>query len=301
VSAVGYLDGETSDLDATVANQFSVGDGASGVKSVRFNGVGALLLQANPTVARTVTIPDASGSVLLHADNPVEQRVTWTAADRWVRIDTPFSSNDSNPDLLRVFNGANQTFRLNGNGESRALPSAINRVGGRAFEFLNGSEDIFWECSTNPSNSALRETLLGVYGTLHPDWPGWVLARDGFVVGEGDDAAPFPGGGWLNATLGTNVTAGTAIAPSTQREGDRIFLRGRLAWSGATFAANATLLTVHADHAPTTAKTFSVRTSPNSNLALTFELASSGALTTLSGIASSTAFVGVDGLSYDLS
>lgn len=298
MTAVGYLDGETSDIDETVANQFSVGDGSAGAKVVRFNGTAALLLQANPTTARTVTIPDASGSVLLHVDNPVEQRVTWTAADRWVRIDTPFSANDSNPDLLRIFNGSNQTFRWNGNGEARMLPSNDERVGGRAFEFANGSRDVFFECSTNPSNSALRETLLGVYGTLHETWPGWVLVRDGIVIG--DDEAPFPGGGWLNVTLGANMSAATAAGVATQREGNRFFLRGSLSWTNVTINADAVLCTVHADHRPTTTKRWSIRATPTSNISAVIELASNGQITTRTGFGTNTtAALGLDGLSYD--
>lgn len=292
------------------AASWSVGDGTAGAKSIRFNGAGALLLQATPTTARTVTIPDASGAVLLGPDNQVEQVVAWSALDRWLRVNTPFSAGDTNPDLLRIFNGTNQVWRLNGNGENRWLPSDINRVGGRAFEFQDGSNDIFWECSTNPTTPGVRETLLGVYGTLHATRPGWVLVRETVLAKALQTSSPitvsgnatYPGTGWQNATLNANVSAGTAVAPGSQLEGRRVFLRGRLSWVSQTFAAGTVLMTVHANHQPQTTKTFSVRTSANSSVAVILELASNGQLTNNATLGTTTtAFLGLDGLNYDLS
>ncbi len=49
----------------TNSNTWDVGSGTAGVKSVRFNNGSVCTLQANPTGARTVTIPDASGTLVL--------------------------------------------------------------------------------------------------------------------------------------------------------------------------------------------------------------------------------------------
>lgn len=299
----------------TSANQFSVGDGAAGTKSVRFNGAAALLLQATPTASRTITLPDGTGVVLLGPDNTVEQVIAWLGSDRWLRINTPFSSNDSNPDLLRVFNAANQTFRLNGNGEARMLPSTDNRVGGRAFEFANGSTDIFFEASTNPSNSALRETLLGVYGTLHATRPGWVLVKNTVIADGVQATTSLSVGGqavrsapsWTNVTLGTNITKRTNTAdPATALERGWVSYRGTLQWAtGVTIAAGATLFIVaNAAHIPATEKSFNIRSvGSGSNISTSGHLNTNGTFVVEAslGTSSGTVHLPLDGLRWDLS
>jgi hypothetical protein len=47
----------------SVVNTFSVGDNTAGNKALRFLAASTLDLQANPTAPRTVTVPDASGTV----------------------------------------------------------------------------------------------------------------------------------------------------------------------------------------------------------------------------------------------
>lgn len=303
-------------LAATSANQFSVGNGVVGAKSIQFNGTAALVLQATPTVTRTITVPDATGVLLLGPDNVVEQVVAWTGADRWVRIDTPFSAGDNNPDLLRIFNGANQTFRLNGNGEVRKLPSAINRVGDRAFEFLDGSNDIFWECSTNPTNSALRETLLGVYGTLHGSRPGWVLVQNTLLADALQATTSLSVGGqaipadpvWVNATLGTSIVKrnGQAAAPGSSLERGKVTWRGSLQWpTGVAVGAGYQLAQVTAAHRPASGpKSFSIRTvGSGSNISTALNLHPDGWLTPEAslGTSSGTVFLPIDGLTWDLS
>lgn len=109
-------------------------------------------------------------------------------------------------------------------------------------------------------------------------------------------------GTWTSATLGTSISAGTAIAPGTRLEGNRVFLRGTLAWTSATIPSAQALITVDAEHRPATTKRFSARTSPDSNVAAVLELASNGQLTSRTGFGTSTtAYIGLDGLSYDLS
>ena len=108
---------------------------------------------------------------------------------------------------------------------------------------------------------------------------------------------------WLEATLGTDITAGTAVAPATVREGSRVYARGTLAWEAVTLSAGSVLVTVHTEHRPATDKRFSVRTSPNSNVASQLLLsAADGTITNLTGFGTTTtANVGLDDLSWDLS
>lgn len=107
---------------------------------------------------------------------------------------------------------------------------------------------------------------------------------------------------WLDAVLGTDIAAGTAVAPGTCREGSRIYARGTLAWVDATIEGGATLLIVDAEHRPATVKTFSVRTAPNSNVATQLHLNPDGTLTNEATFGTTkTADVGIDGLNWDLS
>lgn len=109
-------------------------------------------------------------------------------------------------------------------------------------------------------------------------------------------------GAWSNGTLGTNISAGTAVAPGTRLEGDRVFMRGTLSWSSATIGSGATIMTVAVAHRPTTTKRFSTRSTPTSNVSTSMELESDGTLSCTSGLGSSTSGeIGLDGFSYDLS
>ena len=109
-------------------------------------------------------------------------------------------------------------------------------------------------------------------------------------------------GSWVDATLGTNISAGTAVTPGTRLEGNRVFLRGTLAWTAATIGGGSTLLTVAEAHRPATEKNFSIRTGPNSNVATQLHLNPDGTLTNETSFGTTTtADVGVDGFSWDLS
>jgi hypothetical protein len=116
---------------------------------------------------------------------------------------------------------------------------------------------------------------------------------------NGEYRAPNPR--WLNATLGTNVTAGAGSTPGTSREGARVFFRGRPAWTSQTFAAATVLLTVNAEHRPATPKSFSIRTSPDSNISSVLDLGTNGELTNRTSFGTSTtAYLPLDGLNYSL-
>lgn len=123
---------------------------------------------------------------------PLDTNSSWLAGGSagapWVRVNVPYSNTDSNPDVwqyragLPGGGGANvKTSWTNGNGEFRTSPSWPSRIGFRAFEMLETaglgpSTGRFFEISTNPTNSSLREALLGAYGTGHSTKPGWIEA-----------------------------------------------------------------------------------------------------------------------------
>lgn len=109
-------------------------------------------------------------------------------------------------------------------------------------------------------------------------------------------------GSWSDATLGTNVSAGTSVNPGTRLEGDRVFMRGNLAWTSATLNAGHVLMTVAVAHRPASAKRFPVRTSATSNISCVLNLATNGQLTnTVSFGSSTTADCPIDGFNYELS
>ena len=102
----------------------------------------------------------------------------------WLRMVTPYSAGDTNSDVLQIYS-INQfatqvkTTWFNGNGELRSAPSLQQRIAFRVFEHHEAggaSTQRFFEASTNPTNSANREPLLGVYGTSHATQPGWTVA-----------------------------------------------------------------------------------------------------------------------------
>lgn len=240
-----------------------------------------------------------------------QQTGTWTAADRWLRIDTPFSAGDTNPDLLRIFNGANVTFRWNGNGEARMLPSAINRVGSRHFEFLDGSNDTFWSVSTNPSNPALRVELLHVNGTLEAVRPGWVVALNGVEAPEFLQAGlsllpsaftvPAFTAGWGSAgTISDGAASGATSAIGTQLipADKRVWLRGSILNStGVSQPAQTVFMTIAAAHRPTSWRQFPGRTS--TNLAVRITVKETGAVVVDQAIANA-ASLAFDGINWDM-
>ena len=113
----------------------------------------------------------------------------------WLRMTTPYSAGDTNPDALQVYSiniTANEvkTTWFNGNGELRSAPSLRNRIAFRCFEHheVGGtSTGRFFEVSTNPTNTANREAMLGVYGNGHSTMPGWTVATrcPGWTDGRG--------------------------------------------------------------------------------------------------------------------
>lgn len=107
------------------------------------------------------------------------------SGEPWLQLQQPYSAADDNPDAIQLFSTTSGGTKIktgwsNGNNEGRDAPSTTGRVARRVFEFyesLGGpSTNRFFECSTNPSNPANREALLGVYGTGHSTQPGWVEA-----------------------------------------------------------------------------------------------------------------------------
>lgn len=240
-----------------------------------------------------------------------QQTGSWTAADRWLRIDTPFSAGDTNPDLLRIFNGANVTFRWNGNGEARTIPSAINRVGSRHFEFLDGSNDTFWSVSTNPTNPALRVELLHVNGTLEAVRPGWTVALNGVEAPEflqaglsllpsAFTAPAFPAGWGSAATISDGAASGatSAIGTTFIPADKRVWLRGSILNStGVSQPAQTVFMTITAAHRPATWKQFPGRTS--TNLAVKITVKETGVVVVDQAIANA-ATLAFDGISWDM-
>ena len=257
----------------------------------------------------------ALGDLLRRPGGIAEQVATWTAIDEWLRINTPFSAGDNNPDLIRFFNGSVKVFWLNGNAEPRSNPSAINRVGQRAFEFENGSNDVFWMLSTNPTDPGLREALAAAYGTLHATMPGWIVIRETLkakavvadtslsVGGQAVLATPT----WVNATLGTSIVkkTGQAAAPGSSLERGMVTWRGSLQWpTGVNITAAYQLAQVTALHRPISPKSFSIRTvGSGSNISTALNLGADGWLTPEAslGTSSGTVFLPIDGLTWDLS
>lgn len=105
--------------------------------------------------------------------------------DPWLEATNTYSAGDANPDFL-IMNTKNATnndvkvFWLNGNMEPRAAPSLASRVALRVFEgaesTTGASTQTFFQCSTNPTNSANREALLATYGSSHSTQPGWTVS-----------------------------------------------------------------------------------------------------------------------------
>lgn len=135
----------------------------------------------------------ASGAVLL---NPplvggvsVAQQVTpptgTGSGDPWLDTRLPYSASDNNPDFLQIHAYWSdlvtriKTYWNNGNGEVRGAPSTPGRIGARFFESYESiglSTGRFFELSTNPTNTANREPLLGAYGSASSTKPGWIEA-----------------------------------------------------------------------------------------------------------------------------
>lgn len=137
-----------------------------------------------------------SGAVLLNPPNVGGVYVGNTVTENppslgssgvpWLIAVKSYSSGDTNPDFIQVkafwsdLTTKLKTFWINGNGETRTAPSTPGRIGFRAFESYETtpglSTGIFASFSTNPTNAALREALLGVYGSAASSKPGWVEA-----------------------------------------------------------------------------------------------------------------------------
>jgi hypothetical protein len=241
---------------------------------------------------------------------------TWTAANRWLRINTPYSSGDTNTDMLRVFNGVSGTQKvwwLNGNGEMRGSPSTGDRVGIRAFEFTDGSTDIFFTASTNPASGIGREDLLYVRGSLASTRPGWAAVSRGLEAPDIrlNGASLLPSS-WTAVTFPTNVISAAAIndgnvsntgAPFTVGSQyipalNRVFLRGAIFNNtGGSLTAQSTLLTLDSAHRPAKWVQTSGRTS--TNLACQVTIKTTGVLVISQALADQ-AFLPLDGISFSL-
>ena len=241
-----------------------------------------------------------------------EQTGTWTAGDEWLRINTPFSAGDTNPDLLRIFNGSNKVQWWNGNGEHRTAPSTISRNGARHFEFLDGSTSTFWSVSTNPTNPALRVDLLYVRGTLAGTRPGWAVADRGLEAPEFLQAglsllpsawtAPaFTAGGWASAaTISDGAVSGATDSVATQLipADKRVWLRGSiLNGTGGAAVAQTVFMTIAAGHRPSSWKQFPGRTS--TNLAVRITVKTNGDVVVDQSLANN-ATVSFDGINWDM-
>lgn len=147
------------------------------------------LVTWDAATGRLVLLPAAAvaGAVLLNGLNQqlgIGDPASGASGNPWAFAEQPYSAADTNPDWLQVKTTASggakyKCFWINGNGELRSAPSQPNRIGFRAFESYeaNGlSTGLFATFSTNPTNSANREALLGVYGSNSSTKPGWAEA-----------------------------------------------------------------------------------------------------------------------------
>lgn len=135
------------------------------------------VLAAPEAVAGAVMLdPGASGNVAV---------VNSGSEEPWLTAENTHSAGDDNPDFYVLYtrNASNQLIKVwwhNGNMEARAAPSLPNRVALRVFENAESqggaSTQRVYEVSTNPTNTANREPLLGVYGSGHSTQPGWTVA-----------------------------------------------------------------------------------------------------------------------------
>lgn len=122
-----------------------------------------------------------------------------SSGNPWFIAVRSYSAGDSNPDFMQVkafwsdLVTRLKTFWINGNGELRTAPSTPGRIGFRAFESYETTPGFstgrFAEFSTNPTNTANREPLFGVYGSSSATKPGWaegtrvVSAQQGLAAG----------------------------------------------------------------------------------------------------------------------
>jgi hypothetical protein len=137
----------------------------------------SFVLAAPDAVAGAVMLdPGASGNVVTPNSG---------SEDPWLEATNTYSAGDDNPDFYVLYtrNASSQLIKVwwhNGNMEARAAPSLPNRVAFRVFENAESqggaSTQRVFEVSTNPTNTANREPLLGVYGTGHSTQPGWAVA-----------------------------------------------------------------------------------------------------------------------------
>jgi hypothetical protein len=320
VTANAYTDAEIAAIDFPVDSV----NGQTGVVVLDAGDVGAdvagaaaaALVSANAYTDGEIATLDAAvqADLALKLNTPdvaVEQVTTWTAADEWLRIDTPFSAGDTNPDLMRIFNGANIVQRWNGNGEHRTLPSTDSRNGSRHFEFLDGSSDTFWSVSTNPTNPLLRVDLLHVNGTLEGTRPGWTVASEGVEAPEFLQAGlSLLPSAWtvpaFTASWGSSPTVsdgaatgavdpiGTQFVPALKR----VHLRGVILNStGVSAPAQTVFMTIAAAHRPATWKQFPGRTS--TNLAVRITVKETGAVVVDQAIANG-ASLAFDGISWNM-
>jgi hypothetical protein len=298
------VDAVEADVDAVQLDLASL--------NVEVDGLGATMTLVQADLSALNIEVDAIQTTFLRLPaGTAEQTGTWTATDEWLRIDTPFSAGDTNPDLLRIFNGAAKVQWWNGNGEHRAAPSTISRNGSRHFEFLDGSDNTFWSVSTNPANPALRVDLLHVNGTLEAVRPGWAVALNGVESPEylqaGLSLLPsawtvpaFPAGWGSSPTVSDGVAIGavdplgTQLIPALKR----VRLRGVILNStGGAAAAQTVFMTIDAAHRPASWKQFPGRTS--TNLAVKITVKETGAVVVDQSLAS-LATLAFDGIEWDM-
>lgn len=155
-----------------------------GVLGVVAGGGFGLLSPTQASGAVLLNPPKSGGTYVGNVAQPPDPAQGQNGAP-WLKLQQPYSATDDNPDALQFHstNSSGQTIKTgwaNGNGELRGAPSAYNRLGGRWFELAENrggpSTGRFFELSTNPTNSANREPLLGAYGTGHSSQPGWMVA-----------------------------------------------------------------------------------------------------------------------------
>lgn len=261
------------------------------------------------TAQQTALNLKANDSAVVKLAAGAEQLISGDGTYTAIRAEVPYSVADTNADQWAFFNrnSANTSWNritwLNGNFEFRSMPSSVNRIGFRSFEFAEASggpsTGDFAQFSTNPTNAANREALLAVRGTGAATLPGWV------TVSRGIDSPNIKPGSWVTVTYGaataptaTYETPSSRIEPNGTNGGGRISLKGRIEIPANT-GSGVTLFTLNSNHFPAKTRGFNVRTG-GGNLACIMEINNAGQASLNVASGASASWVYLDGFNFAL-
>lgn len=138
-------------------------------------------------------------------------------------------------------------------------------------------------------------------GTDLGEWTedGDIRLPGGLILGARRTRLDAPGGWSAFTYTGTAASAGATYptAGSCVEPGGRVFLRGRVSWTG-NIAGGTTLFTIAEGHRPARDITYSVRTGAPSNVATQMVITRLTGAVSLITATGNDGFVGLDGLSY---